>query len=141
MAVRAKVLTFEASLDRAGRMSAEDCPPVELPDEWTAEHLVLIALLRCSLSSLRYHAQQAGLDVVGSGSATGRVTRRDSDDRYAFVEIAAELDVEIDPAPGDAALTDLLARAEHGCFISASLTMKPTYRWRVNGRDARAAGG
>ena len=136
MAVRAKVLTFEANLDRAGRMSAEECPPVELPDEWTAEHLVLIALLRCSLSSLRYHAQQAGLDAVGSGSATGKVTKRDSDERYAFVEIAAELEVEIDPAPEGEALVDLLAKAERGCFISASLTVKPTYRWRVNGRDA-----
>jgi organic hydroperoxide reductase OsmC/OhrA len=138
MAVTAKVLTFEASLDRAGRMSAEDCPPVGLPEEWTAEHLVLVALLRCSLSSLRFHAQRAGLDSVGAGSANGKITRRSADDRFAFVEISLELDVDVDPPPEEAALGQLLAKAEHGCFISASLTVAPTYRWRVNGVEARA---
>lgn len=78
MAVRAKVLTFEAGIDRGGQVSAEDCPPFQLPEEWTAEHLVLAALLRCTLTSLRYHAQGAGLDAVGAGSASGTITRRES---------------------------------------------------------------
>jgi uncharacterized OsmC-like protein len=135
VAVRAKVLNFEASLDRAGRVSAEGCPPLELPDEWAAEHLVLAALLRCSLTSLRYHAARAGLDSVGSGSASGTITKRESDGRYAFVEVNAELDVAIDPAPETVLLADLLAKAERDCFIGASLTAKPRYRWRVNGEE------
>lgn len=134
MAVRAKVLTFEAGIDRGGQVSAEDCPPFQLPEEWTAEHLVLAALLRCTLTSLRYHAQGAGLDAVGAGSASGTITRRESDERYAFVEIETQFDVEIDPALEDGPLAELLAQAERECFIGASLTAKPRYHWRVNGR-------
>ncbi len=138
MPTRVKVLTFEASLDRAGRVSAEDCPPLQLPDEWTAEHLVLAALLRCSLTSLRHHAERVGLDSVGAGTASARVTRRPSDDRFAFVEIEVELDVAIDPAPEGEALADLLAKAQRDCFIGASLTAELRYRWRVNGLDVGA---
>ena len=59
------------------------------------------------------------------------MTRRDEDERYAFVEITAELDVELEPQPDDVA--ELLAKAERDCFVGASLTAKPSYRWRVNG--------
>ena len=135
MPVRAKTLEFEAQLDRGGRVSAEDCPALELPDEWTAEHLVLAALLRCSLTSLRHHAERAGLDAVGSGTASGAVTKREEDGRYAFVEIETSFDVEIAPAPDANALAELLAKAERDCFIGASLRVKPSYRWRVNGGD------
>jgi uncharacterized OsmC-like protein len=134
MAVRAKVLTFEATLDRGGRISAENCPPIQLPEEWTAEHLVLAALLRCTLTSLRYHAERAGLDTVGGGSASGTITKRESDERYAFVEIETRFDVEVDPALEAGQLAELLAKAERDCFIGASLTTKPRYHWRVNGR-------
>lgn len=133
MPARAKVLTFEASLDRAGRVSAEECPPLQLPDEWTAEHLVLAALLRCSLTSLRHHAGRAGLDSVGAGSASGRVTRRESDERFAFVEIEVDLDVDIEPAPPPEPLAELLEKAQRDCFIGASLTAQLRYRWRVTG--------
>ena len=33
------------------------------------------------------------------------------------------------PKPGDEELAELLAKAERDCFIGASLTVKPTYRW------------
>ena len=59
------------------------------------------------------------------------MTRRESDGRYAFVEIRAELEVEIEPPPED--LRAPLERAERDCFIGASLTAKPGYRWTVNG--------
>ena len=141
MAVRAKVLEFEAAIDADGRLSAEACPPLELPDEWTAEHLILAALLRCSLTSFRYHAKRIGADARGGGNATGTVTKRESDGRYAFVEIAASLDVELTPAPEGDDLAELLAKAERDCFIAASLTVKADYSWRVNGVEvtARAA--
>ena len=130
----AKTFEYAISLDRAGRPAAEGGEPLELPEEWTAEHLVLAGLARCSLTSLRYHATRAGLDAVGSASARGRVTRREDDERYAFVEIECELDVEIEPEPGD--LAELLAQAERDCFVGASLTTRPRYRWRVNGAEA-----
>ena len=135
MAVRAKELRFETTIDADGELSAEGCEALELGETWTAEHLLLAALSRCSLASLAYAAKRDGRTATGSGRARGVVTRRD-DGRYAFVEIDAELDVELQPAPPDDELAELLAKAEHGCFIAASLTVKPHYRWRVNGVDA-----
>jgi len=46
-----------------------------------------------------------------------------------------ELEVELDPAPSGEALGELIARCERDCFVGSSLTAKPAYRWRVNGRD------
>lgn len=134
MAVRAKVLEFEASIDADGSLSAEDCPPLVLPPEWQAEHLLLAALLRCLLTSLRYHAQRADAEARGGGTARGTITKRDGDGRYVFVAIEAELDVEVVPSPPLEEIAELLAKAERDCFIGASLTVKTVYRWTVNGR-------
>lgn len=141
MPVRAKLLEFEASIAKDGRLSAEDCPPLRLPPEWTAEHLLLAAVLRCTLTSLRYHARRVGADTEGGGSARGTITKRAEDERYAFVEIEASLEVELRPEPPEDEVRSLLAKAERDCFIAASLTVKPRYAWRVNGRgvSARAA--
>jgi uncharacterized OsmC-like protein len=130
-----KTFEYAISLDRAGRPAAEGGEPLELPEGWAAEHLVLAGLARCTLTSLRYHAIRAGLDAVGSASARGTVTKRDDDGRYAFVEVECELDVEIAPEPDD--LGALLAKAERDCFVGASLTVEVRYRWRVNGSDAQ----
>ena len=135
MAVKAKRLEFAASLDRAGRLSAEGGAPLALDDALTPEHLVLVALLQCSLASLRYHASPQGMDFVATASASGVVTRRDEDGRYAFVEIDARFDVELEPAPPGDEVAALVARAERDCFISASLRVEPRYAWRVNGRE------
>jgi hypothetical protein len=141
MRVRAKVLEFEASIAKDGRVSAEECPPLQLPREWTAEHLLLAALLRCSLTSLRYHARRIGAELEGGGSARGAITKREEDGRYAFVDVEASLAVDLDPAPADDELAELLAKAERDCFVGASLTVTPRYSWKVNGRavSARAA--
>ena len=136
MATRAKVLEFEASIDADGGLAAEGCPPLTLPPEWAAEHLLLAALLRCSLSSLRYHARRDGIEARGGGTARGTITRRERDGRYAFVNVEAELDVELEPPPSDDAIRELLEQAERGCFIGASLTTTTSYRWTVNGRAA-----
>jgi organic hydroperoxide reductase OsmC/OhrA len=133
VAVRAKVLEYEAAIDARGQVSAEGCPPFSLPDEWEAEHLLLAAVLRCSLSSLRYHAKRLGAQSRGGGRAAGMVTKRDADGRYAFMEIEAVLDVELEPEPPIAELRELLGKAERDCFISASLSLQPSYVWRVNG--------
>jgi uncharacterized OsmC-like protein len=141
MSVRAKVLEFEASIAKDGRLSAEDCPPLQLPREWTAEHLLLAALLRCSLTSLRYHARRLGAEVEGGGTARGAITKREHDGRYAFVEVEASRAVDLDPPLADDELRELLAKAERDCYIGASLTVAPRYAWEVNGRalSARAA--
>ena len=111
--------------------------PAHAEPDWTAEHLLLAALARCSLSSLEYYAKRANVRVSGTADADGVVTRRDSDERYAFVETRVALDIEVEQALDGEELAKLLDSAEYGCFIGASLTATPTYEWRVNGEAVR----
>jgi uncharacterized OsmC-like protein len=125
---RAKILEFAASVRPDGRIEAVG-ESVQPPEDWAPEHLVLAGLVRCSLTSLRYHARRAGIEVAASGEASGTVTKREDDGRYAFVEIECRLDVELRPPPEEPA--ELLAKAERDCFVGASLTAKPRYVWNV----------
>jgi organic hydroperoxide reductase OsmC/OhrA len=133
-----RVLEFDVSVDRertarSGRGGS--AAPAEAA--WSAEHLLLAALLRCTLTSLDYHIRRAGLTAVGSGEARGTVTKREADDRYAFVDIEARYDVEVGNPPDRQALQELLESAERGCFVGNSLTARPRYQWTVNGEDVR----
>jgi organic hydroperoxide reductase OsmC/OhrA len=107
--------------------------PLEADPEWAPEHLVLAGLGRCTLKSLEFHAGHASASTSGTAAAAGVVTKRESDGRYALVEVECGLDVEIEPAPEGGALLELLALAERDCFVGASLTVRPQYEWRVNG--------
>jgi organic hydroperoxide reductase OsmC/OhrA len=130
--VKPKVFTYEVSIDRSGRLSAEDEPGlVEIGDEWTPDHLLLAAVVRCSIVSLEFHARRADTAVVASGSATGTVTKPEGEQCFRFVEIDVQIDAELDPRPEPAALEQLLERAERDCFVGASLISKPVYDWRV----------
>ena len=131
MAVKAKTFEYAVEVDRGGRMTIPGGAQIAPAEGWTPEHLVLAGLIRCTLESLRFHAARGEVDFVASASASGTVTKRDTDGRYAFVEIECELDLELEPEPGD--LAELLALAERDCFVGASLTPKPDYRWKVNG--------
>jgi organic hydroperoxide reductase OsmC/OhrA len=131
-----KRLEYIVETDESGRPTA-DGAPLEPPREWSAEHLVLAALVRCSLTSLRHHARQAGIEAEGTGDAHGVVTKRESDGRYAFVELDVRLEVRLDPAPAEEALRELLAKAERDCFVGASLTAPPRYSWIVDGEEVR----
>lgn len=135
MAVKAKELRFAVELASAGELTDENGVVLEVPEGWSPEHLLLAALIRCSLKSLRYHARRKEVDVR-SASGTGRtlVTKREADGRYALVETSLDLAVELEPEPEQVALAELLALAERDCFVGSSLTAKPSYRWIVNGR-------
>jgi uncharacterized OsmC-like protein len=133
--VKAKEFRYSIALDRAGRMSADGQAELDLDPAWTPEHLVLAALARCTLQSLRFHADRSHIDFVASASAEALVTRPAAGERYAFVEIDVHIDLELDPVPSDDALRELLALAERDCFVGASLQPDPSYRWRVNGRS------
>ncbi|MEW6582212.1 MAG: OsmC family protein [Actinomycetota bacterium] len=136
MAVTAKVMEFAGGIDADGRLVAEDgAEPIEAGDGWTPEHLVLAAVTRCSLSSLRYYATRAKVEMSGTGRAYGRVTARPEDGRYAFVDVSVSLDVTLDPEPTPEVVAKLLRRAEDGCFIGQSLRAKPAYTWVVNGQE------
>jgi organic hydroperoxide reductase OsmC/OhrA len=135
MPVKAKELRYVVDLSVSGELSDENGVVLDAPAEWSPEQLLLAALVGCSLKSLRFHAKRAGTGV-GSTAGTARtlVTKRQTDERYAMVETAVELAVEVDPEPEPAALAELLALAERDCFVGSSLTAKPDYRWTVNGR-------
>jgi uncharacterized OsmC-like protein len=127
---RAKRFEHEVSMLRDGRF-ATDSETVEVPESWTPEHSVLAGLLDCSLTSLRYHALRYGIAVEAQGSASGVVTKRESDGRYGFVSIEVRFDIALDPKPGDEEVAALLLKAERDCFVGASLTPAPSYVWNV----------
>jgi uncharacterized OsmC-like protein len=136
VATNPKRFEYAIGVDRAGQLSAEGGAPVLLDEGWSPDHVLLASVARCTINSLRHHAEDAGMDLVAEAEASGVVTKRDEDDRYAFVEIDCRIDVELEPAPSsDEELRELLAKAERHCFVSASLRVEPRYRWRVNGRD------
>jgi organic hydroperoxide reductase OsmC/OhrA len=118
--------TWDARSDRGGGVLAG-------ADEasWTPEHLLLTGLARCTLTSLRYHCVRAGVTLTASARVRGTVTRRETDGRFAFVDVSFEGEVSLDPKPDQAAVAELLAKAERDCFVGASLTPEPTYRWNV----------
>ena len=123
-----KVFEYEVAFDGTSGVRVRDVAAA-IPEEWAPEHLVLVGLVDCSLQSLRYHARREGVAVTGSGTAAARVTRREQDGRFAFVDIEARLDVHFEPPPADEA--ELLAYAERDCFVGASLTPSPRYVWSV----------
>jgi organic hydroperoxide reductase OsmC/OhrA len=114
-------------------VSATHREPLDPSRTWSPEDLVLAGLVQCTLASLAFYGEREGIDVSGSGAADGVVTKRQSDGRYAFAEVLCGLDVKLEPTPDDEELGKLLDSAEWGCFIGASLTVKPRYEWRVNG--------
>jgi uncharacterized OsmC-like protein len=135
VAPKAKEFRYAIELDRVGRVTANGQAPLDLDPAWTPEHLVLAGLVRCTLQSLRFHAASAGVDFLASATASARVTKRGEDERYAFVEIDVELELEVEPVPPGDGMRELIAKAERDCFVGASLSPAPRYRWRVNGAD------
>ena len=132
---RAKELRYAVELTAAGELRDENGVTLEVPAEWSPEHLLLAALVRCSLKSLRHHARRNGVEVrSASGSGRTLVTKRELDNRYALVDTDVELAVELEPEPEPDPLAELLALAARDCFVGSSLTAGPSYRWLVNGR-------
>jgi organic hydroperoxide reductase OsmC/OhrA len=134
---RARRFAYAVSLEADGTCLAEGGDPLRPGEAWTPEHLLLAALVRCTLKSLAFHASRAGIEVESAtAAAEGTVTRREEDGRYALVEARPRLEVVLEPTPGNETdLRELLALAERDCFVGASLAIRPRYVWRVNGRD------
>jgi organic hydroperoxide reductase OsmC/OhrA len=131
-----RVLEFDVQVDpdRVAR-SGLGGTPLPREAEWWAEHLVLAGLVRCALASMDHAARRAGIGATGSGRAQGTVTKREDDGVYAFVDVSATLDVQLSPAPDPHTLGEIVAKAEHGCFVGNSLAVKPRYSWVVNGKE------
>jgi uncharacterized OsmC-like protein len=136
MATTGRVYEFDVAVDQDGTAtSGRGGPAIVKDEEWWAEHLVLAGLLRCTLASLGYAARKANVDVVARGRAHGTVAKRDTDGRYAFVDIESSFELEVAPPPDPEALATMLEKTERGCFVGNSLTAKPRYRWKVNDED------
>ena len=126
----AKVLEYAVEVDNGGRMTIPGGGQFVPPEGWSADHLLLAALVRCSIDSLAYHARRAGHEVTAAGEAQGSVTKSGEDGRYRFVQIDVRINAQLTPRV--TGVDDLLAKAERDCFIGASLTVKPEYEWHVS---------
>jgi uncharacterized OsmC-like protein len=124
---------YAVDLAATGVLTDENGVALDVPAAWSPEHLLLAALVRCTLKSLRYHGRGMSVAVrSASGSSRTIVAKREADGRYALVATEVELVVQLEPEPEDVA--ELLALAERDCFVGSSLTATPSYRWVVNGR-------
>jgi organic hydroperoxide reductase OsmC/OhrA len=130
VAAAAKILEYAVDVDSAGRMTIPGGGQFVPPEGWSADHLLLAALVRCSIDSFAYHARRAGHEVAASGEAQGKITKSGEDGRYRFVEIDVSINAQLTPRMNE--VGDLVAKAERDCFIGASLTLKPEYRWHVS---------
>lgn len=135
MATRAKTFEYHVDVDHSGPMRADGTAAMTPESAWTPEHLMLAGLCKCTLNSLAYTVRRVGGTLSGGASASGTVTRREEDGRFALVEVTVRLVVAIDPPPED--LERVLHYAEKGCFVGASLRATPTYDWTVNGTHIR----
>jgi len=127
---RPKVFEYAVEIDRVGRMTVPGGAQIERTEGWSPDHLLLAALVRCSIDSLTYHARRTGHTVSASGSAHGTVTRREADGRYALVQADVRIDAQLEPRVTEAA--ELAAKAERDCFVGASLTVTPRYEWHMS---------
>src|SRR5437763_16568475 len=100
------------------------------PEGGSADHLLLAALVRCSIDSFAYHARRAGHEGAAAGEAQGTITKTDENGRYRFVAIAVRINAQLTPRTSE--VDDLIAKAERDCFVGASLTIKPEYEWHVS---------
>ena len=131
---------YHVELSTDGQALAEHGSPVPRDLTWSPEHLLLESLLRCSVQSLAFHADRAGIAVSASGKASSVVQRPRAEQRMRMADVTCELDVALDPLPGPADVAQLLADAEHDCFVGASLKPATSYRWHVNGELCQPAG-
>ena len=134
MASRAREFRFSVDLTPGGELRDENGVRLAVPAEWTPEHLLLAALGRCSLASLQYHAKRAELARQSRVRLDTRARHATRGPRPLRRRRGGGRDRRRHRAgAGPNELADLLAKAERDCFVGASLTVKPRYRWTVNG--------
>ena len=101
------------------------------------EHLLLVALARCSHRRAPLPRDRQSLDLDGTAHASGAVGQARATAPGASSRSRAGPTSSSLPEPDEEALQELLEKAERGCFIGGSLRPKPVYAWTVNGREVR----
>ncbi|HEY0389016.1 MAG TPA: OsmC family protein [Gaiellales bacterium] len=145
MALESKTFRYQTELEwqggRRSRMTAGDrpsivvAPPVDFPggeeEQWSPEHLFLASLQSCTMLSFLAHCAHNGVEVVSYRSqASGDLSRREEDRRYAFQRVALVINVVV--AGGHAPLAQTLTdKAHRDCFITASTTAEVEAAWRI----------
>ena len=134
MALKAKEFRYAVDLDEGGSLRAED--GALLADgnpAWSPEHLLLAALVRCSLKSLGYHARRGGIDV-SDAHGTARALFTSLESMTAATPRSRPKSTSLCGScrcPARRSSSELLANAERDCFVGASLRAKPTYNWTM----------
>lgn len=124
-----KIFEYDVEVDRAGRMTIPGGAQIPPAEGWSPDHLLVAALVRCSIEALSYHARKAGHTVSAAGSGHATVAVRESDSRFALRDVAVHIDATLTPRAEET--EQLTAKAERDCFVGASLTVKPDYTWRI----------
>lgn len=131
---------YAVSVTSRGHALAENGSPAPRDLTWSPEHLLLESLIRCSIQSLTFHADRAGIAVSATGDARGVVERPKGEKRMRLAEIRCDLAVTFEPLPELETVEQLLADAEHDCFVGATLNAAINYGWQVNGETREPAG-
>ena len=77
--MKPKEFRYAVDLSEGDVVRTEDGTALGGGPVWTPEHLLLAGLLRCSLTSLRYHAERAEIKVErATGSARALFARSTS---------------------------------------------------------------
>ena len=92
---RRREFTYDVLLEDGGVLLADGAGAIDAPEAWKPDHFLVAALLKCTLQSLRYHADRAGLEASGRGEGRALVTKRAEDERYAVVEIVVSYDIAL----------------------------------------------
>ncbi len=124
-----------STMTAGARPALQGAPPEEFPQgdatRWSPEHLYLASITSCTMISFLAHADHHDLEVRGfRAGASGTVTRRAEDGRYAFVEVRIRADVQMAPGQGEQA-RGLTGKAERDCFISASTNADVRTDWSI----------
>ncbi|MGI9657914.1 MAG: OsmC family protein, partial [Gaiellaceae bacterium] len=135
-----KKFEYIVSVDQDGVSHAEERAVAGLDLTWSPEHLLLESLLRCSIQSLRFHADRTNVALEVSGVADATVKRPAGEHRMRIVDVTCRFDVALGSSCPHDAVEQLLADAEHDCFVGATLKPATSYEWRVDGELRQPAG-
>ena len=125
---------YAAEVDRAGRMTISGGARIGGARGWSADHL-LLALIRCSIDDLTYHAH--GHEVAAQGQAQGTITKPKPEAQYAFVSIDVRIEAQLTPRTHRQA-AERAASASTCCRAPAR---RPDGRGHPARRGHRAAAG